>query len=139
MVEALVAIPFFIIIFASTMFIGEFYGSKLKTLRQSRESAWVTASAGCEGNGGEKIDDAQGAPLDEAENAPGTEIFAKGFGDSSVTMSASVVASGLIGGYTSKITSTTVIACNEPHRDTTIGKVLDYIWKIFETSISSVL
>lgn len=132
-IEAIVAIPFFILIFAATMFMGRLYNDKLKTLRQSREAAWATASAGCEGqNGGEPLPEAAGADLGEAQGAPGTEMLAEGFGNASTTMTAKVNAGGVLGAWGVTVKSTTVVACNEKRRDTTPWSIVSYVWNVFK-------
>jgi hypothetical protein len=131
LVEALVAIPFFIIVFALTMFVGKFYGDKMKTMRQSREVAWAGATVGCNGGGGSPLEDAATADLQEAAGAPGTEILSKGFGDSSATMAAQVNASNVVGGFGVPIKSTTIVACNEKRQDTNLLNVATYIFKLF--------
>jgi hypothetical protein len=129
--EALVAIPFFIIIFALTMFVGKFYGEKMKTMRQSREIAWAGATAGCNGGAGSPLEEAATADLQEAAGAPGTEIFQRGFGNSSTSMTAQVNASNVVGGFGVPIKSTTIVACNEKRQETNLLNVATYIFKLF--------
>jgi Flp pilus assembly protein TadG len=131
LVEALVALPFFIIVFALTMFVGKFYGDKMKTMRQSREAAWAGATVGCSGGAGSPLEEAATADLGEAAGAPGTEIFSKGFGNSSASMTAQVNASNVIGGWGVPIKSTTIVACNEKRQETNLLNVASYIFKLF--------
>src|SRR5262245_31598672 len=82
MTEAVVAIPFFIIIFACTVFAGRVYGTKIKTLNNSARGAWTQALQGCEGSEGESPMAAAGGTdeLDEAEGTNEAAIANKGFG-----------------------------------------------------------
>lgn len=130
-VEALVAIPFFITIFASTMFVGKFYGDKMKTLRESREVAWAGAMKGCAGGEAPPLDDAASANLEEAAGAPGTDTLSKGFGNSSSTKTGKATASNVIGGFGVAITSKTVVACNEQRQKSDPFSIAKYIFKFF--------
>lgn len=47
MVEGLVVIPFFIMIFGGIMFAGNVYDQKLQTMAKARELAWVDAATNC--------------------------------------------------------------------------------------------
>jgi hypothetical protein len=131
LVEALVAIPFFITVFACTMFVGKFYGDKMKTMRLSRETAWAGATKGCAGGEGAPIDDAVNADLGEAAGAPGTDVLSKGFGNSSSTLTGQVTASNVIGGFGASITSKTVVACNEQRQKNDPFSIAKYIFKFF--------
>jgi hypothetical protein len=48
MVEALVVIPFFILIFVCIVFMGSLYAEKLRVMRLTKESAWTYAIANCD-------------------------------------------------------------------------------------------
>src|SRR5262245_11774256 len=85
-VEGLVAIPFFIIIFAATMFISRFYNEKLRTVASSRAQAWTAAMAGCVGNlpalpGADMID------FGILSDDPLTQLCDKGFGEAATSVS----------------------------------------------------
>lgn len=126
-VEALIAISFFIIIFACTSFLGQLYGDKLKMMRQSREAAWVDATRGCSGGGGSNIDDAN-VDLGSINGAPGTDGLTKGVGQASSTMTAQTKASFVIGGFNVNVTSTTRVACNEQRQDSDVVNIAKYVF-----------
>lgn len=133
--EALVAIPFFIIIFALTMFVGSFYGEKLKTLRLSKECAWSHAMAGCNGGcpaetglaGGESLSppDTQDPAV---QGAPGAQVMNKDWYQSKFTVESKATASGTLGGFEKPVSSTTTVMCNEEPKDGTLAGVASYIW-----------
>lgn len=126
MVEAVMSIPFFIIIFTITIFLGKLYREKLRTIREAKQAAWVTASANCEGGSAS----VQGAGNDYlsfgAENnptmgAPGTEIFFRPFKQASQQVDGSASAYDALGSgqgnYTKNVSTKTVVMCNEPPVD----------------------
>ncbi|MFT3774692.1 MAG: hypothetical protein QM820_55785 [Minicystis sp.] len=136
LIEAVVAIPFFILVFAVTMFIGKFYGEKLRTMRLSRECAWAHAMAGCKGGcGSAETGPAAGEPLAPAEaqdpatqGAPGAEVMSQSWYQSKFTVKSSATASNVIGGYTKSVQSTTITMCDEEPEDGTITGVVKYVW-----------
>src|SRR5262245_30047615 len=111
MVEALVAIPFFIVIFATTMFVGSFYQEKLRTLRESKRCAWDHALHGCNGGcqaesstvGSSSEVGASGTGDGKADSAPGGEIMSKDTKQSKFTVQGKATASNVIGGYVRNI------------------------------------
>ncbi|MBI5537775.1 MAG: hypothetical protein HY898_33935 [Deltaproteobacteria bacterium] len=135
MVEALAAVPFFIIIFASMLYVGRLYGEKQRTLRQAKEYAWTYAMRNCtgsaqnvgtEGNGGPGID------LGEANNYKGVggdKSLSKDFGTSVATVQGKVTASKIIGGKTNNLSTTTRVQCNEEPVDGDLIGVLRFAWK----------
>ena len=46
-VEAVIVLPFFILVFAGVMFVGKFYDSKLTVMREARQSAWTQSMSNC--------------------------------------------------------------------------------------------
>ncbi len=140
MVEALVTIPFFITIFAATMFVGTFYGNKLKSLRESKQCAWQYAMVGCNGacdvaaEGGKGA--ADGDNLDppdsndpSTDGAPGAEIKSGDWYQSKFTVKSSAQASGIMGGFSRDIQSTTTVMCNEEPADGNVIGIAQYVWK----------
>jgi hypothetical protein len=75
LVEAVVVLPIFIIIFAGIVFVGKFYDAKLSVMRASRQSAWTEAMANCGTAGDPGTTRAQPAddslPTAENEDPPG--------------------------------------------------------------------
>lgn len=70
MVEALVVIPFFVIIFVCTLFMGNLYAAKLRVMRLTKESAWSYAIANC-GTPGDPLTSTQGKSSDAPSAADG--------------------------------------------------------------------
>lgn len=120
MVEALVTIPFFIVIFASMMYIGHLYGEKQRTLRQAKQAAWTYAMSNCEGSQSDISQETSGNP--QEAGLGGTEQFkgqggdvsmTKDFGVAVSTVKGKVTASKIIGGKTNSLSTTTKVQCNE--------------------------
>jgi hypothetical protein len=136
LVEALVVIPTFIILFASILFIGSLYRAKLRAMRLSREGAWSYAMADC-GEPGDAMTtrytrgaevpaagvhdegraEPDGADLGEAtahtRGAPQSSMASKSFGSAEATATTEVAASGAIGGFSRQMRSRTRVMCNE--------------------------
>lgn len=138
MVEALVAIPFFIVIFATTMFAGSFYQEKLRTMRESKRCAWDHAINGCSGGckaestavagSGSTTSAGTGTGDGKSDNAPGSELMSKDLNQSKFTVQGKATASNIIGGYVRNIESTTTVMCDEvPENGNPIG-VAKYLW-----------
>lgn len=143
LVEAVVVIPFFIIIFASILFVGNLYKEKLRVMRLTKESAWAYAmencgtaghpmtttgiprSEGTPGSGPGPTDSESPTDLSEADKAGGDKAdfeAQKNFGSSEATMQSSVGADGYIGGFTKDVTSHTRVMCNEaPYNGDLVG------------------
>ena len=137
MVEALVAIPFFIIIFATTMFVGSFYQEKLKTIRESKKCAWDHAIAGCKGGcqadtevggSGNEVQSPGGTGDSKTDSAPGGEIQSKDFYQSKFTVKSKATASNVIGGYVKNIESTTTVMCDEVPENGDPAGIAKYLW-----------
>jgi hypothetical protein len=137
MVEALVAIPFFIVIFATTMFVGSFYQEKLRTLRESKRCAWDHALNGCKGGcqastdpGGSGSEAAPPGGTGDAKSdgSPQGDIMSKDFFQSKFTVNGKITASNVIGGYVRNIESTTTVMCDEvPENGDPVG-IATYMW-----------
>ena len=65
LVEAVVVIPFFIIIFASMIFIGQLYGEKQRTMREAKQNVWVYAMGNCEGSMSNVSSESDGDPASQ--------------------------------------------------------------------------
>lgn len=137
MVEALVAIPFFIVIFAVTMFVGQFYQEKLRTIRESKRCAWDHALNGCKGGcqadtstagSGSEVQPPGGTGDSKANGAQDGTIASKDFYQSKFTVKSQATASNMIGGYVKNIESTTTVMCDEvPENGDPIG-IAKYLW-----------
>jgi len=137
MVEALVAIPFFVVIFACTMFVGSFYQEKLKTMAESKRCAWDHSINGCNGGctadtstagSGSEVQSPGGTGNSKTQNAPGSQIMSKDFYQSSFTVKSSATASNAIGGFVKPIQSTTTVMCDEVPEDGNLVGVAKYLW-----------
>lgn len=144
--EAVVIIPFFIMIFACILFVGNLYKEKLRVMRLTKESAWAFAMENCGKPGApmttEGIPRSGDAPgsgqaaaepaselddLSEGEKASGGKMdltSKKDFGSSDTTMQSSVSADGYIGGFTKNVTSHTRVMCNETPQN---GDILGFL------------
>jgi hypothetical protein len=149
MVEAVVVIPFFIIIFASMIFVAKLYGEKQRTLRVAKEYSWTYAMANCESGGANATLETSGSdPMQELANEeqnvnsdplsefkpsdPGTEKFDKKWGTASSTVTGSVTASKAIGGFTNELSTTTKVQCNEKPQKGNLRGVFYFAWDLFK-------
>lgn len=137
MVEALVAIPFFIVVFAATMFVGSFYQEKMRTIAESKRCAWDHAINGCSGGcaadtsmagSGTQVQPPGGTGTSKTTNAPGSEIMSKDFYEASFTVKSSATASPVIGGFVKPIQSSTTVMCDEVPEDGNLVGVAQYLW-----------
>lgn len=134
MVEALVAIPFFMIVFAAAIYVGDVYGSKLKTMRTARAQAWTHASGSCEGNAADtgyagdadlgQNGESNGSP---GEGAPGSAVLDRGYDEARSTVVGEATASGVLGGTKQTVRTKTAVLCNEKPEDGNVIGVFKYI------------
>jgi hypothetical protein len=132
LVEAVVAIPFFVILFASVIFIGQSYGEKLRVMRDAKQRVWSYAMANCGEGDGAKADgtgiakgaesngDNGGADTSEASHAPRPperDVIKKDLGSAAITVEGSVTASGILGGARANQKAYRKVMCNEPPYD----------------------
>jgi hypothetical protein len=148
LVEAVVVIPFFLIIFASMIFVAKLYGEKQRTLRVSKEYAWTYAMANCESGGANTTLETGGSPMGQLESTdpnvnsdplgqfqgsdPGMEKFDKSWGTASATITGSVTASKAIGGFTNELSTTTKVQCNEKPQEGNLRGVFHFAWDLFK-------
>ena len=137
MVEALVAIPFFVVIFACTMFVGSFYQEKLRTMAESKRCAWDHSINGCNGGcaantgsagSGAQVQPPGGTGSSKTQGSPGSQIMSKDFYQSSFTVQSQTQASNAIGGFVKPIQSTTTVMCDEVPEDGSPSGMFKYLW-----------
>ncbi len=139
MTEAVVAIPFFLILTSSILFVGKMYETKLRVMRATRQSAWSYAMCNC-GSGGDGATTSckpgdpgaaatPGAPmggappgydpsaLDKAGKGPGGDTAKKDYGTSKANMSQKVVSDVFLTGFSKEMKSETHVMCNEAPRN----------------------
>jgi hypothetical protein len=135
MTEAVVAIPFFIILFASLVFIGKLYGEKERTIRQARELAWAQAmNCGASQSGDPlseiAVDGKAKSETDKYKGVTGELALSTEHGMASATVTGTASASGVLGGFTRKLSTTTRLTCNEQPLDGDLKGVLKFGWKL---------
>jgi hypothetical protein len=137
MVEALVAIPFFIVIFACTMFVGSFYQEKMRTLADSKRCAWDHSINGCQGGcaadtsadgSSSQLTPSNSTGNTQTNSAPGSQIMSADFYQSKFTVQSKTTASSAIGGYVKQISSTTTVMCDEVPEDGDPAVLAKYLW-----------
>ncbi len=133
MVEALVAIPFIIVIFALIMFVGQFYSEKLRTLRESKKCAWDHSMNGCSG-GCQADTQSEGSgqqvspPGGTGDSKSDSQLTSKDFYQSKFTVKSSATASPYLGGYVKPVESTTTVMCDEVPEDGSPAGIVKYLW-----------
>ena len=134
MVEALIAIPFFIMVFAAGIYIGDVYGKKMATMRTARNQAWTHASAACEGSaaqtgnaGGPDLGQSGDADGNPGQGSPGSPVLSKGYDEARSTVADEAEASGVLGGTRQRVETKTAVLCNEKPEDGNVIGVFKYI------------
>lgn len=139
MVEGVVAIPFFLLMFAAVVFVGKLYETKLRVMRLAKESAWNYAMCNCgdkgdpasstcrspegaaAGSGGADTGKPDGFDPGEISKAggsgPGGELASRKFGSSLASMEADIQADKFLGSFKKTMSSRTKVMCNETPRD----------------------
>jgi hypothetical protein len=131
-----VVIPFFVILFAAVVFVGQAYSEKERVMRESKEKVWSYAMANCGEHGdvsrapsfdpsgivrgAESNGDNGGADMREASNAAGaphSDVIEKDVGSAAIRLESTVSASELLGGTRATQASYRKVMCNEPAYD----------------------
>lgn len=138
MTEAVVAIPFFLLLTSSILFVGKMYETKLRVMRATRQSAWSYAMCNCGEAGDSPTTSCKpgdpgaaatpggpmgGAPagydpssLGKGGKGPGASVATKDYGTSKASGSAKVVSDVFLTGFSKEMKSETHVMCNEaPH------------------------
>ena len=132
LVEALVAIPFFIAIFIGLVFFNKLYLEKLRTVADARQRAWTLAIANCKDGdktgtetNPEPIGSESGSDLGQdgkyADGFKGSDTASKGSSSITVTVNGKVTSNqrtdyNQTSGYTEvtkNFTSKASVTCNE--------------------------
>ena len=132
MVEAIVTIPFFIIIFVSIIFVGRLYRSKMKTHRESMASAWQKSVLGCDPALTGPIPGTPSIDLGAAKDAPGAQLCDSSVGQIKESVNGSAAASGALGGFSASTTTTTKLVCNERPTRGDFEGAFDFLWDLFK-------
>lgn len=148
MVEAIIVIPFFFIIFASMAFIGNLYGGKQRTIREAKQAAWVHASNNCKSSGGSISVESAGNPMVDAQNEDGKvnsgpagtfsgsdEGMVKLEGElsmGSATITAEVTPGAGIKRITRSLKTTTSVQCNEAPVEGNLFNLFKFGWDTFK-------
>jgi hypothetical protein len=137
MVEGLVAIPFLLLMFAAILYVNKLYETKMRVMRFAREAAWNYAMCNCSASGdpittscrpAEGASTGSGTPssgtpsgydsgkITSIGGGPGGDLAGKDFGSSKSVLQASIQSDAFLGKFNKKITSQTIVMCNEaPH------------------------
>jgi len=143
LLEATIAIPFFIIIFAAIMSLAPLYVAKIRMMSIARERVWTFAMGGCGETGDARLPSSPmppdittndegppanaNGPLDLGDTShtssdPQTALMSRSFGSTIATVQKSVGSDRLLGGATYKITGTMKLMCNEiPYNSNPLG------------------
>jgi hypothetical protein len=137
MVEAVVAIPFFLLMFAAILYVNRLYETKMRVMRFAREAAWNYAMCNCNEQGDpitSTCRPAEGASTSKGSagasspsgydpskvtsvgGGPGGSLAGKDFGSSKSLLESTLRADVFLGNFEKKISSKTIVMCNEaPH------------------------
>jgi hypothetical protein len=138
MVEALIAIPVFIVIFTSMVYIVRLYGAKQRTLREAREQVW-TSAMNC-GSVSGNLSEVPGGDDGKAEankytGAPGGSTLTVGGGMTSASSSASASESSALASFSHSVTTTSTVMCNVKKEPGSLQGVLNYAWDMFKGNV----
>lgn len=131
MAEALVAIPFFILIFGSMVFIGNLYRSKLNTHRLSMENAWRESLMGCDETTMGPLPVANNINLEAMAGAPGAALCQEGFGVLEESEEGSVQRNYPLPAGAVNTTTTTRLICNEKPTTGDFDGAADFLWNLY--------
>jgi hypothetical protein len=142
LVEAVVVVPVFIMLFAGMIFLHDVVAKTQRTQLAARQSAWTEAMPGC--SGGSEVD--QPDYTSKMDTAPGSDVSltatpreSTGTSDDSVTVSIagsgpSAVASSADPSFSQSIHSKAIVMCNA---ETQPGKIPDvFKWFISGNDLS---
>jgi hypothetical protein len=137
MVEGVVAIPFFILMLAGTVFVGGFYRNRLEAQNKARFETWKRAvndncDSGSNGDlpGLEQIDSAD---LGELSKTPLAALCDRDVGAVNYTARDSFAVTGAFP-FSKEITATVNAPCNETPvaGDVAYEKAVEFLWDAYE-------
>jgi hypothetical protein len=140
MVEALIVIPFFIMIFVLSIFLNNLYSAKLRTIRETKKCVWQSAMKGdCQGGCGESTTKNLGdKDLDKgAENNPSQghpqvdKWLKKTFSETDMSRTGNATASsitGIVDGFSVQVATKQVAMCNEIPEDAQFRSIFLYTY-----------
>jgi hypothetical protein len=137
MVEAAVAIPFFIIILAGTVFIGGFYGQRIDAQAEAREQTWLKAvNENCDANPDGELEGltvVDSADLGELSKSPLGALCDKDVGVAAYTAKRTYKVTGAIN-FSSNINAIATCPCNESPvaGDVAYESAVEYLWNIYQ-------
>jgi len=134
MAESLVAIPFFILMFAGIVYMGNLYRGKLKTHRLSMEKAWTDSLGGCdEAATGRPLPMTANIDLGEAAGTPQAQLCETGFSWLSEEAAGTVNRPAMLNGGTTQVGTVTHLICNEDPESGDFEGAAEFLWKQFAT------
>ncbi|MEQ9324183.1 MAG: hypothetical protein RIF41_33785 [Polyangiaceae bacterium] len=139
MVESLVVIPFFILIFAGTMFVGGFYAKRIHLQNEVRAGAWEMAvSQNCDGVATGNLaamEIVDSSDLQELSGSPLAALCNKDFGSVNFPAKDSHTMGGPFP-FTQNIAALAVVPCNETPvpGDTAYDQAVEFLWAAYQAS-----
>ena len=143
MVESLIIVPGFVLVFVLNTFVGQLYRNRIKIGRESKASAFVMASGNCDPamailgslrkpkiEAAEPLDLAMGMVQALIMGAPWTDIFTRGYKDAiQIEVGSATAAASWNGGpFTVDLRSKTKFMCNEKPEKVDFLKVFLYAY-----------
>jgi hypothetical protein len=138
MVEGVVAIPFFILIFVGAMFVGGFYGKRIDAQGQARNETWKRAGIdNCDmgANGAlEGMEIVDSADLGELSKSPLAALCDADFGSISYSFRTSHGVTGGVYSFYQDITATVLVPCNESPiaGDAAYKAAVEFLWDAYQ-------
>lgn len=137
MVEALAAIPFFMLIFASAVYLHDVYRMKISTLSETRRNTWFNALGECTSDSSKNIDAVdnsllipppQNSQLAAGQEAPGGQLCDKKFDETAMVADESVQKSEYMGGGSTPVKSRYKLLCNEKPVPGDFQRGVEFLW-----------
>lgn len=131
MAEALVAIPFFILMFAGMIFIGDLYRTKLATHRKSTNDAWTLSLKGCDEKELGPLPVTKDVDLGEAAGTPQAQLCEEGFGMVRPVAEGTVKKPSMIPGGSVNATTMANLICDEDPETGKFDGAAEFLWQQF--------
>jgi hypothetical protein len=126
MVEAVVAIPFFLILLSGLLFVHRLYDAKLAAMRDAKAKAWSYATCGCgrgqdrcaaasqvEESAADRPEGYDPAVVGKVGKGPGAAVATRGWAIAESSIETSVVADKVLGAGRTRIAARAKVSCNE--------------------------
>lgn len=138
MVEGVVAIPFFILMFVGAMFVGGFFKKRIDAQSNARNETWKRAGVdNCDMGANGQLEGMQivdSKDLGELSKSPLAALCEADFGAISYTFRDSHAVSGGAWSFNQEVTATVLVPCNETPLagDAAYAAAVEFLWDAYQ-------